>query len=122
MRSFSGRIVGGILIAIALGWILQLAGAFNWRNTRTANQLIEDRPPVQDPSAIATGTQGFNPNNGQPTQSFRPEDNPSSTQNNPQTQIPGDATDTTETAANGTGTVSQGGETTGGAPVVRAGW
>lgn len=58
-----GRVLGGVLIGIALLWIFQIAGALPFRN-RTTNQLAastpQDRPPVEDPNTPRTGTANFN--------------------------------------------------------------
>jgi uncharacterized membrane protein YgcG len=144
MRNFSGRVIGGVLIAIAVGWILQLAGAFPFRGgNRTANQFVEDRPPVQNPSAFVAQDR-------QPVQSFRPDGSaqvaqdatppappangttPDSASGGTDTSglgASGGSTDTTPgssgTASTGTGSTGGGGATQpdySGAPAVRAGW
>ncbi len=142
MRNFSGRVIGGVLIAIAVAWILQLAGAFPFRSgTRTANQFVEDRPPVQDPNAFVTGT---TTTDRQPVQSFQA-DGTTRIAQDPATPPapPENGTTTTGTSGYGTGTTSTGTTSTGtastpggttstattspetgytGAPAVRAGW
>lgn len=56
----SGRIVGGILIAIAVLWLLRIANALPFNN-RTTNQFAAntptDRPPITDPNFGGTGTE-----------------------------------------------------------------
>jgi hypothetical protein len=54
----SGRIFGGLLIAIATAWILNIAGVLPFNN-RTSNQLATnaDRTPVSDANAQRPNTQ-----------------------------------------------------------------
>jgi hypothetical protein len=53
----SGRIFGGLLIAVATAWILNIAGVLPFNN-RTNNQLATaDRTPVSDANAQRTNAQ-----------------------------------------------------------------
>lgn len=134
MRSnIVGRVIGGILITAAVGWILQLAGAFNWRNTGTSNQLFADQPPVTDPAAFAArtpGTPGSTTPGRTQTLTVPPNARPDGSaiaQNGSQTQIPGDSTTGTTGTTGGTASAPLNGGTgsvgdVSGAPVVRAGW
>ncbi|KAM3091051.1 hypothetical protein ACKFKG_26960 [Phormidesmis sp. 146-35] len=121
----SGRIVGGLLIAIATAWILSIAGVFPF-NTRTANQLAttnRDRTPVSDANAQRPNTQanqqsnqgtGTAPlNTQQPTTSAQADN---ANQGTTGTTVPFDANNPNSTDPNATGTTSQT------SPAIPAGW
>jgi hypothetical protein len=125
-----GRIVGGLLIGGALFWVLQMAGALNWTDNRTANQLVPDQPPIQDPNAFAAGVpanaQPLNTNR-QPVQELQSGGTPIAQNNDP---LP--PADTAQVPAGGSGSsAASGGSNRGSSgaaapaastPVVRAGW
>ncbi len=57
--NFPGRIIGGTLVAIAMAWILNIAGVFPF-NSRTNNQIATDG--ASNPSSDQqnrSGTQNF---------------------------------------------------------------
>lgn len=135
MRSSSGRIIGGSLIAIAMAWILQLAGAFPFQRTGSLNQVEADRPPVSDPTAgrskastpsSSQGTQSFAANaNGQagttsPDGTAATTDGNSTPGNNGSdpNASPSSSTDT----GTGTSPYATSEQPTTSAPAVRAGW
>lgn len=93
--NFPGRIVGGLLVAIATLWILGIAGVFPFSN-RAANQVAAnaDRTPVSDPNA-----QRFT------TPATQTGANATQSGTQPQTSAQADGTnDSTSTAQSGTGT------------------
>ncbi len=55
--NFPGRIIGGTLVAIAVAWILNIAGVFPFNN-RGTNQI-----DATNPNAPKTGTQSFTASN-----------------------------------------------------------
>lgn len=141
MRSSSGRIAGGVLIALAMGLILRAAGAFQLQGNGNIaqNQIEADRPPIPDPNATRSPTSTTQtPDSG--TQTFAPPNtNPpgSSTSTNPSAlpegAVPDTTTGTTGTGTTGTGTTGTGTSSTGTTtdttanqtpypPAVRAGW
>jgi streptogramin lyase len=135
MRSSSGRIIGGSLIAIAMAWILQLAGAFPFQRTGSLNQVEADRPPVSDPTvgrstsstpSSSQGTQSFATNaNGQAV-TTSPDGTTSPTDGNATTGYSGSDPNTGTASSTDTGTGTSPYATpeqpTTSAPAVRAGW
>ncbi len=107
----SGRLVGGLLIAIATAWILSIAKVFPF-NDRTANQLATnaDRTPVSDANAQRPNTQsnqggGTAPLNTQqsPGTSAQP-DNANQNTTGTGTTVPFDSNNPNSTNPNATGT------------------
>lgn len=131
MRSSSGRIIGGSLIAIAMAWILQLAGAFPFQRTGSLNQVEADRPPVSDPTAgrstVSTpsssqGTQSFATNaNGQASTTSPDGTNGNSTLDNSGSDPNASTSSSTDTGT-GTSPYATSEQPTTSAPAVRAGW
>jgi hypothetical protein len=69
----NGRIVGGVLISLAVLWLLRIAGAlpFSDRSTnQVAAQTPQDRPPIADFDASRTPISDQNPPT--PTQPLLP--------------------------------------------------
>lgn len=115
----NGRIVGGVLISLAVLWLLRIAGAlpFSDRSTnQVAAQTPQDRPPIADFDASRTPTDNQNPST--PIQPLLPGDNPlgNGSSNTGDSTQPGIAPDTTPIDPT---TRPIGVPTT---PVVRAGW
>ncbi|GAP97477.1 hypothetical protein [Leptolyngbya sp. NIES-2104] len=112
----NGRLVGGVLVGIALLWLLRILGALPFSD-RTTNQIGQnqasaqtppDRPPIADFDATRTSIANFNPGTG--TEDFN---TPGS---GTVAQDPGTGT----TTGNGTGTGS--GASTRPAPAVPGAW
>jgi hypothetical protein len=119
----SGRLVGGLLIAIATAWILSIAGVFPFNN-RTTNQLATnaDRTPVSDANAQRPSTQpsqrvGTAPLNSQqpPATSAQADNANQDNTGGTGTSVPFDSSNPNSTGASGA-TASQ---TT---PALSAGW
>jgi hypothetical protein len=136
MRSSSGRIIGGSLIAIAMAWILQLAGAFPFQRTGSLNQVEVDRPPVSDPTA-GRSTASSTPSSSQGTQSFAtnangqagttsPDGTTSPTNGNSTLDNSGSDPNASTSSSTDTGTgtspYATSEQPTTSAPAVRAGW
>jgi len=110
--NFPGRIIGGTLVAIAIAWILNIAGVFPFSRSST-NQI--DSTATPNSTAQGTGSQPLNTNN-----SAR-----QGTQNLGTAQGNGTRSDgtTNPPAPPGDGTANLGAEgTVSGQPAVRAGW
>ena len=113
----NGRVVGGVLIGVAMLWLLRSVGAlpFSDRSNNqvatnsAAAQLPPDRPPIDNFNATRTGIGAFNPGTG--TQDFG---------------IPGTGSGNSSAIAQTPRTTTTGtpGTTTSqsSAPAVRAGW
>ena len=114
----NGRVVGGVLIGIALLWLLSALNVFSFNN-RSTNQVSAntpaDRPPVADPNAVASNTDSTLPPTG--TQPFNPPSNTTPTQPNT-TANNGTGTGTGQTSATGNNTPPSASTL----PAVRAGW
>lgn len=110
--NFPGRIIGGTLVAIAIAWILNIAGVFPFSRSST-NQI--DSAATPNSTAQGTGSQPLNANNParQGTQSFGSQGS-GSTSSTDTTVPPAPPSDGTANL-NADGTVS-------GQPAVRAGW
>ncbi|PSB19533.1 hypothetical protein C7B65_11490 [Phormidesmis priestleyi ULC007] len=70
--NYPGRIIGGTLVAIAVTWILNIAGVFPFNKSGT-NQM--DQTAIPDPNAQGTGGQSItanNPANRPGTQNYAP--------------------------------------------------
>lgn len=114
--SFPGRIIGGTLVAIAIAWILNIAGVFPFNN-RGTNQI--DSTATPSPNTQNTGNQPLNANNpaNRPgTQNFGTGQGNSGTTSSTDTTIP--------PAPPSDSTANFGAESTipGQTPAVRAGW
>ncbi len=76
--NYPGRIIGGTLVAIAVAWILNIAGVFPFNKSGT-NQI--DQTAIPDPNTQGTGgSQSItanNPANRPGTQNYAPGSNPS---------------------------------------------
>ncbi|MBW4439700.1 MAG: hypothetical protein KME10_00415 [Plectolyngbya sp. WJT66-NPBG17] len=74
----NGRIVGGVLVGVALLWLLRTLGAlpFSDRSTNQLNQnqaaaqTPPDRPLINDFDATRTSIANFNPGTGTGTENF----------------------------------------------------
>lgn len=113
--NFPGRIIGGTLVAIAVAWILNIAGVFPFNN-RGTNQIGSTATP--SPNAQNTGSQPLNANNPASRQGAQ---NLGTGQGNGGTNS---STDATLPAPSSGGTANYGTEGTipNQTPAVRAGW
>lgn len=117
----NGRIVGGVLIGVAVLWLLRSVGALPFLD-RANNQVATnqasaqtppDRPPIADFNATRTGIGYLNPGTGTGTENFgTPGTSTGSTDPSAIAQTSG-----TTTGTSGTSTAQQSNT-----PAVRAGW
>ena len=116
--NFPGRIIGGTLVAIAVAWILNIAGVFPFSG-RSNNQI--DSTAATNPNAPKTATQSFaasNSANRPGTQNYG-----AVSQNPGGTTSPANTTPSSTTAApDGTANPTVGGAASAQTPAVRAGW
>ncbi|MGV0028078.1 hypothetical protein [Phormidesmis priestleyi] len=117
----NGRIFGGLLIAIATAWILNIAGVFPFSN-RTTNQVATDadRTPVSDANAQRPDTQ---PGQGGGTNPLNPQQPPinSAQPDNANQNTSGTGTAPLDTN-NPSNTGSSGATTSQTTPAIPAGW
>lgn len=111
--NFPGRIIGGTLVAIAIAWILNIAGVFPF-SSRSTNQI--DSTAAPNSTAQGTGSQPLNTNSSarQGTQNLGTAQGNGGTRSTDTTVPPAPPSD---------GTANLGAEgTVSGQPAVRAGW
>jgi hypothetical protein len=124
----NGRLVGGVLVGVALLWLLRILGALPFSD-RTTNQfgqnqasaqVPQDRPPIADFDATRTSIANFNPGTGTGTEDLNTPGGGTVAQN------PGTGTTTGTGTTPGTGTTTGTGTGSGAstqpAPVVPGAW
>lgn len=125
--NFPGRIIGGTLVAIAVAWILNIAGVFPFNN-RGTNQIDSRATPNPNQNAGSQSLNANNPANRAGTQNGQGTQNFGTGQGNGTTTRSGNgdsisSTDTTiPPAPPSDGTANDAGTISNQTPAVRAGW